>query len=56
MSRYYADQLALQQQEADRLRKAQKSDVEQFRQQNQVGQRQLHECMDSPFVPCFFCG
>ena len=37
MSRYYADQLQLQQQEADRLNKALKKDVEQFRQANQVG-------------------
>ena len=46
MSRYYADQLQLQQQEADRLRKAQKTDVEQFRQTNQVwqGARGMHAC------------
>ena len=36
MSRYYADQLQLQQQEADRLNRAQKQNVEQFRQTNQV--------------------
>ncbi len=39
MSRYYADQLQLQQQEADHLNKALKKDVEQFRQANQVGGR-----------------
>jgi hypothetical protein len=36
MSQYYADQLLLQQQEADRLRGTIKADLEQFRQENQV--------------------
>ena len=42
MSRYYADQLQQQQQEADRLRKSGKVSVEQFRQQNQVRALALH--------------
>ena len=42
MSRYYADQLQQQQQEADRLRKSGKVSVEQFRQQNQVRELALH--------------
>jgi hypothetical protein len=36
MSQYYADQLLLQQQEADRLRGTIKADLEKFRQENQL--------------------
>ncbi len=37
LSNYYADQVQLQQQEADRIAKAKKEDLERFRQENQVG-------------------
>lgn len=36
LSNYYADQVQLQQQEADRLAKAKKDDLERFRQENQL--------------------
>lgn len=39
MSRYYADQLLLQQQAADQARRTNNADVERFRQENQVGKR-----------------